>query len=220
MQTYITALNLQKNNPNRVNIYLDGKYSFALYKILAVNLKVGQIITQHEIDQLLQKDKVENCFQKALKYIAFKPRTQSDVINKLRKYDFVEETIQNTIKLLLEKGYIDDHSFAKSWIENRSNFKPRSKKLIAWELRNKKVSREIIDQVSGEMPEDDELAKLAAEKYSRRLSECDEEVFSKKLSGYLLRRGFTYSTIKPIVQQSWNNLCILKLDNEIRNEVD
>ena len=220
MQTYITALKIQKNNANRVNVYLDGKYSFAVNKISAINLKVGQLINQKEIDQLLQDDHVENCYQKALKYIVFKPRTQSDVVNKLRKYDFDETTIKTTIRLLIEKGYINDHTFAQNWVENRSNFKPRSKKLITWELRNKKVSEEIINQIAGEMPDDNELAKLAAEKYSRRLSEFEEEVFIKKLSGYLLRRGFSYSTIKPIVQQSWNNLYRLKLNNEIRNEVD
>ena len=220
MQTYITALKIQKNNANRVNVYLDGKYSFVVNKISAINLKVGQLINQKEIDQLLQDDHVENCYQKALKYIVFKPRTQSDVVNKLRKYDFDETTIKTTIRLLIEKGYINDHTFAQNWVENRSNFKPRSKKLITWELRNKKVSEEIINQIAGEMPDDNELAKLAAEKYSRRLSEFEEEVFIKKLSGYLLRRGFSYSTIKPIVQQSWNNLYRLKLNNEIRNEVD
>ena len=157
---------------------------------------------------------------KALKYIAFKPRTQMDVVNKLRNYDFDEDTIRDTIDLLLSKGYIDDHSFAQNWVENRSIFKPRSKKLLRWELSKKNVSKEIINQVSEDIPDDDELAKLAAEKYSRRLSGCDKDAYLRKLSGYLIRRVFSYSTIKPIVQESWNNLCKQNLNKEIRNEVD
>lgn len=220
MQKTITALKIQKNNSNRVNIYLDDKYSFALYKIVALNLKVGQILNNDEVQRFLKKDQEENCYQKALKYIAFKPRTQMDVVNKLRNYDFDEDTIRDTIDLLLSKGYIDDHSFAQNWVENRSNFKPRSKKLLRWELSKKNVSKEIINQVSEDIPNDDELAKLAAEKYSRRLSGCDKDAYLRKLTGYLLRRGFSYSTIKPIVQESWNNLCKQNLNKEIRNEVD
>lgn len=220
MQKTITALKIQKNNSNRVNIYLDDKYSFALYKIVALNLKVGQILNNDEVQRFLKKDQEENCYQKALKYIAFKPRTQMDVVNKLRNYDFDEDTIRDTIDLLLSKGYIDDHSFAQNWVENRSNFKPRSKKLLRWELSKKNVSKEIINQVSEDIPNDDELAKLAAEKYSRRLSGYDKDAYLRKLTGYLLRRGFSYSTIKPIVQESWNNLCKQNLNKEIRNEVD
>jgi regulatory protein len=220
MQKTITALKIQKNNSNRVNIYLDDKYSFALYKIVALNLKVGQIVNNDEVERLLKKDQEENCYQKALKYIAFKPRTQMDVVNKLRNYDFDEDTILDTIELLLSKGYIDDHSFAQNWVENRSNFKPRSKKLLSWELRKKNVSKEIINQVTEDIPDDDELAKLAAEKYSRRLSGCDKDAYLRKLTGYLIRRGFSYFTIKPIVQESWNNLCKQNFNKEIRNEVD
>jgi regulatory protein len=53
---------------------------------------------------------------------------------------------------------------------------------------------------------EEKLAMLAAEKYARRLSGNEKEVFFQRLSGYLIRRGFSYSIVNVTVQKIWNNL--------------
>jgi len=204
VQNTITALTTQKRNPNRVNIFLDGEFSFGLYIINAGHLKVGQTISQEMIDSLKKNDQIEEGFQKALKYISFKPRTTFEVVKKLKENDFEEDIISLVLEMLVEKGYVNDLEYAKNWVENRSVYKPRSKKLITWELKNKKISEDIISEVTGEMISEEELAILAAEKYARRLSGYEKEVFFQRLSGYLIRRGFSYSTVNSTVQTIWN----------------
>lgn len=205
MQKTITALTTQKRNPNRVNIFLDGEFSFGLYIINAGHLKVGQTISQKMIDSLKKDDQIEEGFQKALKYISYKPRTKFEVVKKLKESDFDEDTISIVLDMLVEKGYVNDLQYAKNWVENRSVYKPRSKKLITWELKNKQLGEDIIREVTGEMMPEEKLAILAAEKYARRLSGCEKEVFFRRLSGYLIRRGFSYSTVNSTVQTIWNN---------------
>lgn len=206
MQKTITALKVQKRNPNRVNIFLDGEFAFGLYAINCGKLRVGQELPQEIIEKLVYEDQIEDGFQKSLRYLSFKPRTEYEVIKKLKENKFSEDHIQVILQLLIEKGYVDDFQFAKNWIENRSINKPRSKKLISWELRNKKINEDIINELSNEMLPEEKLASLAADKYARRLSGYDEEIFSKKLSGYLLRRGFSYSIVYPLVEKIWKNL--------------
>ncbi|PKO07409.1 MAG: hypothetical protein CVU41_01555 [Chloroflexi bacterium HGW-Chloroflexi-3] len=206
MQKTITALTIQKKNPKRVNIILDGEFSFGMYVINAGHLKVGQTISLEMIDSLKKVDQIENCFQKALKYISYKPRTKSEVVKKLNEMHVEEDIISNVMYTLVEKGYVNDFQYAKNWVENRSIYKPRSKKLITWELKNKQISEEIISEVTGEMIPEEKLAILAAEKYARRLSGYEKEVFFRRLSGYLIRRGFSYSTVNATVQTIWNNL--------------
>lgn len=206
MQKTITALKVQKRNPNRVNIFLDGEFAFGLYAINCGKLRVGQELPQEIIEKLVYEDQIEDGFQKSLRYLSFKPRTEYEVIKKLKENKFSEDHIQAILQLLIEKGYVDDFQFAKNWIENRSINKPRSKKLISWELRNKKINEDIINELSNEMLPEEKLASLAADKYARRLSGYDEEIFSKKLSGYLLRRGFSYSIVNPLVEKIWKNL--------------
>jgi regulatory protein len=206
MQKTITALTIQKKNPNRVNIFLDGEFSFGLYLINAGHLKVGQTISKETIDSLMKDDQIEDGFQKALKFISYKPRTKFEVVKKLRENDFDEGSISIVMEMLIEKGYVNDPHYAKNWVENRSIYKPRSKKLITWELKNKQISEEIISEVTGDMIPEEKLAMLAAEKYARRLSGIEKEVFFRRLSGYLIRRGFSYSIVNVTVQKILNNL--------------
>jgi regulatory protein len=128
------------------------------------------------------------------------------VVKKLRENDFDEGSISIVMEMLIEKGYVNDSHYAKNWVENRSIYKPRSKKLITWELKNKQISEEIISEVTGDMIPEEKLAMLAAEKYARRLSGIEKEVFFRRLSGYLIRRGFSYSIVNVTVQKIWNNL--------------
>ena len=213
MQKTITALKIQKRNQNRVNIFLDNEFAFGLFTINVANLKVGQKISQSEIEQLQYSDQIEEGFQKALRYISFKPRTQSDIFKKLSESDLEEEIIKIVINKLVEKGYVDDFQFAQNWVENRSINKPRSKKLVTWELKNKKVSEDIINDVIIGMVPDEKLALLASEKYARRLSGYDKDVFFRRLTGYLSRRGFSYSIVKPIVEDTWLKLRQIKFEN-------
>ncbi len=205
MQKTITALTIQKRNPNRVNIFLDGEFSFGLNVVNAGHLKVGQIISQEIIDRLKKVDQIEDGYQKALKYISYKPRTMHEVNRKLNENDFNQDIIPIVLEMLVEKGYVNDSQYAKNWVENRSVYKPRSKKLVTWELKNKKISEDIIREVTGDMMPEEKLATLAAEKYARRLSGYEKEVFFRRLSGYLIRRGFSYSTVNSTVQTVWNN---------------
>lgn len=206
MQKTITALTIQKKNPNRVNVFLDGEFSFGLYVINAGQLKVGQIISQEMMDSLKKVDQIEDGYQKALKYISYKPRTKSEVVKKLNENNYDEDIISDVMKMLIEKDYVNDLDYAKNWVENRSIYKPRSKKLITWELKNKQISEEIISEVTGDIMPEEKLAYLAAEKYARRLSGYDKDIFIRRLSGYLVRRGFSYSTVNLTVQTIWNQL--------------
>jgi len=206
MQKTITALTIQKKNPNRVNIFLDGEFSFGVYVINAGKLRVGQLISEEMITGLKKIDQIEDGFQKALRFISYKPRTMSEVEKKLNDYDFDEDIISDVLKMVVEKGYVNDLQYAKNWVENRSIYKPRSKKLITWELKNKQISEDIISEVTGDLVPEDKLASLAAEKYARRLSGYEKEIFIRRLSGYLIRRGFSFSTVKTTVQTTWENL--------------
>ncbi|HSM24437.1 MAG TPA: RecX family transcriptional regulator [Anaerolineaceae bacterium] len=199
MQKTITAITKQTKNANRVNIFLDGTFAFGLFLISAVGLKIGQTLSQLEIDQLMEIDQIESGYQKSLKFIAYKPRTKFDVLKKLQKLGFEEKIINQILSKLVDKGYIDDQQFARNWIENKSYSKPRSKRLISWELKNKKIDKDLIEDLLEIMDPDEVLAVRAAEKHSRRISNCDDEIFKRRLSGFLQRRGFSYSIIKPVV---------------------
>lgn len=221
MDRKVTALLAQKRNPNRINVYLDGEFAFGLSRITAAWIRIGQILSEEKITSLKNKDAIEVALQKALGYLSYRPRTEAEIQKKLQEAGFDIETTTVVMERLRVGGMVQDQSFARAWVENRSTFRPRSHRFLAYELRQKGVHDEHIEKALAETSEDDQLAYQAAARYARRLEGLDWENFRKKLSGFLGRRGFSFSTISPVVKQIWEERSPENLDGPyIDNEDD
>jgi regulatory protein len=203
MAKRITSLQVQKRNNKRLNIYLDGEYAFGLSRYVAAWLQVGQDLTEEKITALLADDAVESAYQISTKFIGYRMRTTSELDKHLTKKGIEPPVIGQVIERLNENGMLNDEGFAKMWIENRSEFRPRSQRLLALELRRKGINSETIQNVIERTPPEDELAYLAAKKRIRRYEHLDWQDFQRKLGSHLARRGFSYSTIKPVVYKVW-----------------
>ena len=204
MDHQITAITAQKRNPNRVNIYLNGEYAFSLASIVAAWLRKDQVLDDRKIETLLQQDSEEKAFQKALVYLNFRPRSEAEVKTSLEKAGFSEKDIDTTINRLMRAGMIGDERFSKLWLENRAAAHPRSHRLLAFELKKKGVPSELIDEALEGLPGDSRLALEAGRKYARRLETAPVEIFRKKLTGFLARKGFHYGTIQEVLPLIWN----------------
>jgi len=204
MDQEITALKAQKKNPNRISVYLDGEYAFGLARIVAAWLKIGQRLGEEQIDRLKQQDTLEVAYQKMLRFLGFRPRSETEIQRKLSEQGFDEGVVNSTIQRLKENGFLGDEQFARDWIENRTTFRPRSKRLLAMELRQKGVDEEAIQRALAETGDEDNLAYQTAAKYAHRLARVDWETFRKRLGAYMMRRGFSYGTIAPILRQVWD----------------
>ncbi len=199
MEKTITGLETQKNNPNRLNVYLDNAFAFGVSRFVGAWLAVGKKLSQDRIDELVSSDAREKAFQKALHYINYQRRTAYEVREKLTEQGFSDFVAADVIGELREKKYLDDRQFAEDWIAYRSQSKPRSQRMFAYELRKKQVSDEDIAFALESAPADEELANRLGEKYLRRYAYLDDKAFEKKLKGVLARRAFSFSTIKKAI---------------------
>ena len=96
----ITAISVQKKNPNRVNIYLDGEYAFGVARITAAWLKNGDELSDEKISKLLAEDAREWAYQQALLYLSYRARSEKEIRQNLRKHEMPEEVIEETIERL------------------------------------------------------------------------------------------------------------------------
>jgi regulatory protein len=206
MEHQITGLSVQKRNPNRVNIELDGEFAFGLERILAAWMKVGQVLTDQEIESLRQKDEQEKVYLSALRLLNYRPRSASELRNKLQQKGYEMAGIETAITRLRTNGLVNDTQFAKSWIEDRAAFHPRSRRLMAWELHQKGVQPEEIDQALDLAGNDADLASEAARRWIGKHSDLDEHQFHTRLMGFLSRRGFPYGVIQPVITELWNEI--------------
>jgi len=199
----ITALVVQKRNPNRVNLHLDGEFAFGLARIVAAWLRVGQELSDEKIEQLQAEDVREWAFQQAMLFLSYRARSESEIRKNLRKHEIPEPVIEQTLDRLRQSGLANDDQFARAWVENRSAFRPRSRRLMAMELRQKGLTDEAVSSAVADV-DDAALAYEAAQKKVARYKGLEWNEFRKKLSDFLARRGFSYSVIAPVVTRMWN----------------
>jgi regulatory protein len=199
----ITALEPQKNNPNRVNVYLDGEFAFGLARIAAAWLRVGQALTDEKVASLQKEDARETAYLRAMHLLSYRARSEAEIRQRLQKHEVPEAVIEETLERLRAEGFVNDGQFASAWVANRNEFRPRSKRALAMELKQKGLTEAAI-QSALEAADDEALAYEAGRKKVRRLAGLEWQEFRRKLGDFLARRGFSYSVIAPTVKRLWD----------------
>ena len=205
----ITAIKVQRNT-NRVNIYLDGEFAFGLARIVAAWLQVGQILDDEKIAKLQAEDSRERAWNQALLYLSYRARSENEIRQNLNKHEIPDAVIDETLERLRREGFANDKKFASAWVENRSTFRPRGRRALAMELRQKGIDDSTIESVLEDVDEETlayEAGQKKAQKLALSLSKGMEWAeFRKKMSEFLARRGFSYSVIAPIVKRLWSEI--------------
>jgi regulatory protein len=201
--TKVTALRAGRSR-QRVNVFLDGKFAFSLEAEVALKegLQVGQELSSSRIEALVRSDHFHRCLNATVHYLSYRPRSESEVRERLQRRGFDGDSIEAVIAKLKEQGLISDIAFAQFWKDNRESFSPRSQWLTRLELRRKGVTTDIIDQVVDEVDDADNAYRAALSK-ARGLPLSDYQGFRRRLGDYLKRRGFGYEVINHTVERIW-----------------
>lgn len=202
----ITAITAQKKNPNRVNISLDGEFAFGLSRITAAWLRQGQELSEEKIATLQNEDGREVAFGIALRFLGYRARSVQEVRENLQKHEIPETIIDEVLRRLQETNLLNDEQFAQAWVENRNTFRPRSRRALAMELRQKGLDDEVVQDTLNKNVDENVLALEAARKYLHKVRHLDWAGFRQKLGGFLGRRGFSYGVVGPVLRQLWSEI--------------
>ncbi len=205
MAPKITAITAQKRHPQRVNIYLDGEFAFGLARIVAAWLQVGQELTPEDIARLREADAQEQAYQRALRYLSYRARSETEIRRYLQKHNTAPHHIEAVLTRLRDLGLVNDAQFAAAWVENRSTFRPRGRRALRAELRQKGLSEDAIAQALEDLDEA-QLAYQAAQKRLRRYRDLPWPTFRQRLGAYLARRGFPYDVITATLARVWQEI--------------
>lgn len=201
----VTAVEVQKRNKERVNIYLDGAYAFSLNIVDAASLRTGQMLTDSEIAAMRGEDAVVRAVDSAARFLGYRPRSVSEVRRNLKEKEFDAGVIDAAIERLERMGYLDDAAFARFWVENRTQFKPLGASALRFELQQKGVSDAIIQHALADL--NDQLgARQAAEPLLRRMRGMDRRSARQKLSTTLARRGFAFEDIRAALDDLFQDV--------------
>src|SRR5918997_5227538 len=148
----ITALRPTKRDPDRIAVDLDGSFAFALPATLVADqgLEVGDALDGERVSALLAADQASRATEAALVFLGYRPRSEKEVRDRLRRGGYEQEAIEHAIARLHEWRYLDDADFARRWVENRTTHRPRGRRLLQQELRHKgidgEIARDVIDE--------------------------------------------------------------------------
>ncbi|UTX51462.1 RecX family transcriptional regulator [Candidatus Saccharibacteria bacterium TM7i] len=201
----VTNLKPQQRDKNRVNVYLDGVYSFSLdlAQVLELGIRINADYSEDEITHIRAESEFGKLYTRTLEYSLMRPRSVYEVeqylYRKMRpsrtktgemRPGYSKQASERVLDRILERGYVDDAKFAMYWVENRRLKKGASERLLRSELSAKGVASSIIDVTLADSPrsERDELRKVI-ERKSARYSD------RQKLIQYLVRQGFSYSDV-------------------------
>src|SRR3989344_1498557 len=188
----ITSIRPQRNG-KRVNIYLDGKFGFGidLENFIGLGLKVEQELTEDQLTQIIDKAEFTKVLNNLLNFATLRPRSTKELKDWLRRKKVSVSIHTKLFSRLKRLDLVADKKFAQWWVEQRVNFRPRSKRMLNYELRIKGVNREIISEVLKKTDSDEvEMAKRLLARRKNRDWETN--------ATYLARKGFDWGTIKKV----------------------
>jgi regulatory protein len=202
----VTAIEPQKRNRKRANVFIDGQYALGVAATVAATLEIGQWLEDSEIERLDAADEQEVAYQRALHFLSYRPLSTQEIRQKLQGKGFSEFAVDTTVQRLEETGLIDDLEFARYWVEQREQFRPRGIAMLRYELRQKGLAADLI-ALSLQGIDEDELAYRAAHRRAEQLSMLPPKDFERKLGAYLARRGFPYPVVRETVNRLREELC-------------
>ncbi len=158
----ITSIKAQKNQ-KRVNIYLDNSFGFGLdlENFIRIGLRVNQRLTENEAKEIIRISELQKSFDKTLRFVMTRPRSLKEVKDYFKRKEIDSSLHKNILERIEKLELLDDQKFAKWWVDQRLEFKHKSKKDITFELRQKGIDTNIIKNVLDDS-EIDEL-KIAKE---------------------------------------------------------
>ena len=197
----ITSIKPQKNN-RRLNIYLDGKFSFGLdlENFVKLGLKVEQELTDVQVEEIVKKAEFQKIYDKILRFASLRPRSEKEYKNWLQKYKVHTSLHKDLFDKLKHLDFLDDRKFAVWWVEQRLTFRPRSKLSLKFELKRKGIDENLINEVLSETKIDEvKLAKDLFEKKKYKWEKLDSFDARRKMSEFLARKGFSWEVIRKIL---------------------
>lgn len=137
----------------------------------------------------------------AYRLIRYRARSVQELQTKLEEKGFDAQVIEHTIAWAHSSGLLNDAKFAQLWVNDQVR-RPRGARQLRWELKNKGVSEEDIDNALSKAELDErELIRGLVEKRLALYRGQPWESQQRKLATYLAHRGFAMQDIAAVLKE-------------------
>ncbi len=190
-----------------VNVRLDGSVLLKISTevLSGFGLRAGDELPQTRLKEIREAQRRHSTLASALRLLAYRPRSEAEMRERLARRKAPPALLEAVIARLRELSLLDDGAFARTWVEGRERSSPRSRRLLAAELRAKGVPAAVAERSVAAVDEA-EAAYRAARKRAASLGNAAYPDFRRRLGDFLLRRGFDLETAQEAVRRLWEEL--------------
>lgn len=152
--------------------------------------------------ELTPEERMQKCFDQAVKYLAISPRSEKEVKEKLYEKGYHRNEVDEAIDRCKGYRYIDDEAYTRSFVDYYSHRMGR--KMMAYKLTNDKgVDQTLVSNMIADLVSDDaETEKCVdmASKYVKKKRIWDKKDL-QKVGAYLFTKGFEWNIINRALSQ-------------------
>jgi regulatory protein len=206
----LTKIEKQKNNPKRLNLYLNGNFWLGVSRetFIKHNLKKGLEINKKQKNEIEKEESLSKAFDCSLKYLSYRSRSRQEIREYLKKKEFNNDIIDKTIVKLKKYNYLDDQrfliDFTNSLIAKNKGPKYIISKLLTKGFKKNKIEKTLKDCYTNKKQR--KVCRQTAKKYLKKKKlNLNNYQDKQKLFRFLAQRGIEYDIIKGIIENINNH---------------
>lgn len=201
MTHIITDITITKKG--RYALFLDGEFSFSIDEetLVEFHLENKKEITTELMEEIRYTSDFRFAKEMAFRLLSYKAYTKKDLYDKLIKY-VSEDVVQDTIEKMQDLSLVDDLDYAMRYSRDLFNIKKYSLSKISLELKKKGIDEEYIEEALCQFEEESSERQISEIIFKKYINKLDDEKGLRSTVNGLLRRGYSYSDIKTVI----NNL--------------
>ena len=134
-------------------------------------------------------------------YCVYQDRCHQEVEKKLQEYQLIPEAREKILLHLFQENFLNEERFSKSFARGKFRIKKYGKQRIVKELKYRGISAYNIKTALKEIDDDEYVitANLLIEKKKDSLNESNLIIKRKKITDYMLRKGYEFNLIQEII---------------------
>lgn len=137
-----------------------------------------------------------------LRALSAAPKTRAQLAQLLAKRGVHDDVASAVLDAFVSMGYVDDAAFASEWVQQRHRAKGLSRRALAHELQQRGVGVDAMESALATIDEqaERERAHALARAKAPALTHLPPAVATRRLAGYLARRGYAAAVISVTVR--------------------
>lgn len=218
----IKKITVQKNNKERYNIFFDdgisGQYAFSVSEDILIkhDLRKGKDVSEEELTDIFYHEEIQKAYNQAIQFLSFRMRSMKEVHDYLSDKGIDEGVIEEVIRRLRERKYINDEEFTALYVKTQLNTTDKGPIILKEALRKKGITDIMIEEIVDKhyLPEIQlEKAISLCHKHKRKGKTLSSIQLKNNLQQMLVRKGYTKEIISKAMEATF-------IHNEENNEED